>query len=96
MSGTMQVIWDVLPSAFEQHYAVKLNITRGADGDYTAALTRMLERAWDAATLAERERCAVLIESITARKRWANMCGNGGKTIAPCELAAAIREGVES
>ena len=96
MSTTTQAIRDALPSAFERHYAVKLCITRGADGDYTSALTRMLERAWDAATLVERERCAVLVESITARKRWAKMCGNGGKTITPCELAAAIRSGVES
>ena len=45
----------------------------------------------EAAVLAERERCAVLCESMTVRRRWASMAGNGQKTIAPCEIAAAIR-----
>ena len=49
-----------------------------------------------AAVLAERERCATLCEALTVRKRWAAMAGNGQKTIEPCAIATAIREGVKS
>lgn len=51
--------------------------------------------AWYAATLAERERCAALVDALTARRRWIRMACNSQKTIEPCELAAAIREGVK-
>jgi len=48
--------------------------------------------AWQAATLAERERCAVLCESMTIRKRWARSGVNGLAEIEPCKIAARIRE----
>ena len=54
------------------------------------------QAAIEAAVLAERERCAVLVERLTVRKRWARMASTGAKDIVPCALAAAIRLGVKS
>ena len=52
----------------------------------------LARQAWQAATLAERERCANLIEKMTAHRRMVRAAINGVKPEG-CEYAAAIRLG---
>lgn len=104
MTDTTQTLRDVL--ARGRRYEGELALT-GEDWDALsdecgpdamAALLARLDAAEvgiKAATLAERERCAALVEALTARRRWIRMACNSQKTIEPCELAAAIRDGVK-
>ena len=54
-------------------------------------------RAWAddlarAAVAQERERAAVLVETLTYQARWISSCSNS-EPVKPCALAAAIRAG---
>ena len=62
------------------------------DGGYRDRLIKCRFHAWQAATLAERERCAKVCEASTHKMRLLDAFHNC-KPIAPCELAAAIRKG---
>ena len=61
-----------------------------------AALATAAERAariaaqTEAAVLAEREACAVLLARMTERRRWTR-AGINGEAMMPCEYAEAIR-----
>ena len=100
MTATTQAIRDALPTAFEQHYAIKFDMTKDLDGEFSSVRTRMMQRAWDAATLAERERCAVLCESISAEDGIGSYKHEDdyavGAVNALTRAAIEIREGVKS
>jgi len=58
----------------------------------TSCVMDLMADAWNAATLAERERAAQKIEKMTERRRLIHAGGNA-LPVAACEFAAAIREG---
>ena len=77
--------------AFEAWMVNVAKIIVGSTDPYPAGLERDYRQVWKAATAAERERCALVCEKMTARKRWVH-AGANGIVMPECEIAAAIRQ----